>query len=122
MSIDTSFQGAEWHSTNLNLDDDEVFNWRPDDTSEDDKFGSGHYTNGNNVSKNEGIIFADDEEEALDQTTSKAYRSSSLKPTEWNEFDEEEEMTANLSELPDTKITHELEKIKEIDKFIMQSR
>ena len=26
MSIDTSFQGAKWHSTNLNLDDDEVFN------------------------------------------------------------------------------------------------
>ena len=26
MSIDTSFQGAKWHNTNLNLDDDEVFN------------------------------------------------------------------------------------------------
>ena len=26
MSIDTSFQGAKWLSTNLNLDDDEVFN------------------------------------------------------------------------------------------------
>ena len=26
MSIDNSFQGAKWHSINLNLDDDEVFN------------------------------------------------------------------------------------------------
>ena len=25
MSIDTSFQGAKWYSTNLNLNDDEVF-------------------------------------------------------------------------------------------------
>ena len=34
----------------------------------------------------------------MDQTTSKAYRSSSLKPTEWNEFDEEEEWEENEDE------------------------
>ena len=26
MSIDTSFQGANWHSANLNLDENEIFN------------------------------------------------------------------------------------------------
>ena len=85
---DEDFRSKKWEEYE---DDDEVFNWRPDDDSgEYNKFQGAGYTVGNQGNKNEGIIFGDDEEEAIDQTTSTAYRSKSpLKPTEWNEVDED---------------------------------